>query len=49
MSQVADKINKLLNEIPPHVKLIPISKTKPENTILEAYNSGFKVFGWCKL
>lgn len=45
MSQVADKINKLLNEIPPHVKLIPISKTKPENTILEAYNSGFKIFG----
>ena len=45
MSQVADKIDMLLNEIPPHVKLIPISKTKPEQTILEAYNSGYKIFG----
>ena len=45
MGHVADKIEKLLNEIPPHVKLIPISKTKPEQTILEAYNYGYKIFG----
>ncbi len=45
MGHVADKIEKLLNEIPPHVKLIPISKTKPEQTILEAYNNGYKIFG----
>lgn len=33
------------NEIPSHVKLIAVTKTKPVETILDAYNSGYKIFG----
>lgn len=33
------------NEIPSNVKLIAVSKTKPVETILEAYQSGHKIFG----
>jgi hypothetical protein len=35
----------LSNEIPSNVKLIAVSKTKPAETILEVYQSGYKVFG----
>ena len=45
MNQVADNIKMFLDEIPSHVKLIPISKTKPEDMIMDAYNLGFNVFG----
>lgn len=45
MNNVSENIQKLLEEIPSHINLIPISKTKPEEIILEAYNSGFKIFG----
>lgn len=37
--------NFLANEIPSRVKLIAVSKTKPAETILEAYRSGHKVYG----
>jgi pyridoxal phosphate enzyme (YggS family) len=33
------------NQIPSNVKLIAVSKTKPVETILEAYQSGHKIFG----
>ncbi len=45
MNNVSENIQKLLEDIPSQIKLIPISKTKPEEIILEAYNSGFKIFG----
>lgn len=45
MNNVSENIQKLLEDIPSHINLIPISKTKPEEIILEAYNSGFKIFG----
>ncbi|OFX24419.1 MAG: YggS family pyridoxal phosphate enzyme [Bacteroidetes bacterium GWA2_31_9b] len=35
----------LSKEIPPHVKLIAVSKTKPYEAIIEAYNAGHKIFG----
>ena len=35
----------LENEIPSNVKSIAVSKTKPIETILEAYQSGYKIFG----
>lgn len=37
--------NFLKNEIPSGVKLIAVSKTKPVETILEAYQSGHRVYG----
>jgi len=43
---VAENIKHFLeNEIPSNVKLIAVSKTKPAETILEAYQSGYKIFG----
>jgi pyridoxal phosphate enzyme (YggS family) len=45
MGIVAENIRKILEDIPDHVKLIPISKTMPEEKILEAWSEGYKVFG----
>ena len=33
------------NEIPSQVKLVAISKTKPNEDIIEAYNCGIRCFG----
>ena len=42
---VAEKIKEYLNELPKEVKLVAVSKTKPEELILEAYNIGQRIFG----
>jgi PLP dependent protein len=42
---IAEHIQKLKREIPENVKLIAVSKTKSTALILEAYQSGQKVFG----
>ena len=44
MSATAN-INKLISEIPDDVRLVAVSKTKPNSAIMSAYNGGFKVFG----
>ena len=45
MGLISDNILNFLEEIPENVQLIPISKTKPNELILDAWESGFKVFG----
>lgn len=42
---ISKNINKILIEIPSHVKLVAVSKTKPVYTIMEAYNAGIRSFG----
>jgi len=42
---IAENIINLKNRIPNHVKLIAVSKTKPNKEILEAYNAGQRIFG----
>ncbi len=42
---VAREIENLKKEIPENVNLVAVSKTKPAEQILEAYNSGHKIFG----
>jgi PLP dependent protein len=42
---IPQNIQNILLEIPGNVKLVAISKTKPVNEILEAYNAGQKIFG----
>jgi PLP dependent protein len=42
---VADNLSRIKKEIPPHVKLIAVTKTYPLEVILEAYHAGHKVFG----
>lgn len=46
---IAENITKFKNEIPEEVTLVAISKTKPENDILEAYNAGQRIFGENKI
>jgi PLP dependent protein len=45
MADIASNIKSLKQQIPPSVKLVAVSKTKPVSAILEAYNSGQKSFG----
>jgi len=45
MTQIASNIRSLKQQIPPSVKLVAVSKTKPVSDILEAYNTGHRHFG----
>ncbi|MCF8366672.1 MAG: YggS family pyridoxal phosphate-dependent enzyme [Bacteroidales bacterium] len=42
---VADNIIKIKNELPEKVKLVAVSKTKPDSMVLEAYDVGQRIFG----
>lgn len=42
---IIENLTGLKKELPPHCKLIAVSKTQPEEAILEAYNSGQRIFG----
>ncbi len=42
---IVGNLSKILEEIPPHVKLVAVSKTKPNEDILKAYSTGFRFFG----
>jgi len=46
---VAEKIKEYLAELPKSVSLVAVSKTKPEELILEAYNVGQRIFGENKI
>ena len=45
MSDIATNIKNLKLQLPSSVKLVAVSKTKPVTDILEAYNSGQRLFG----
>jgi PLP dependent protein len=45
MIDIASNIRSIKQQIPPSVKIVAVSKTKPVNDILTAYNSGNKCFG----
>ena len=42
---ISQNIDKVLKSIPENVKLIAVSKTKPQEDIIEAYEGGYKIFG----
>jgi hypothetical protein len=42
---ISENIARLKNEIPDNIKIIAISKTKSPDRILDAYNSGHRLFG----
>ncbi|MBN1651567.1 MAG: YggS family pyridoxal phosphate-dependent enzyme [Bacteroidales bacterium] len=42
---ISENLIKIKSELPAAVKLIAVSKTKPESDIMEAYNAGHKFFG----
>jgi len=42
---IAKNIEKIKSTLPEGIKLVAVSKTKPNDLILEAYHSGHKIFG----
>ncbi|WP_372754395.1 YggS family pyridoxal phosphate-dependent enzyme [Labilibaculum sp.] len=42
---ISQKINTILKTIPDHVKMVAVSKTKPKEDIIEAYEGGYRIFG----
>ncbi len=46
---IKENLNKLLSNISPNITLVAVSKTKPENDLLEAYNAGQRDFGENKI
>ena len=41
---IAENIKKIVSVLPKHVHLVAVSKTKPTEALLEAYNAG-RIFG----
>jgi len=48
-STIAKAITNYINELPKHVTLVAVSKTKPNEAIMEAYEAGQRVFGENKI
>lgn len=46
---VSSNIQAIRSHIPPHVKLVCVSKFHPNEAILEAYNTGERIFGESKV
>jgi pyridoxal phosphate enzyme (YggS family) len=42
---IAGNLETILKELPSSVKLVAVTKTHPENVILQAYHAGHKIFG----
>lgn len=42
---IKNNLNNLKSEIPSSVVLVAVSKTKPNNMIMDAYDSGHRIFG----
>jgi len=46
---ISQKLQHIKSQLPDHVTLVAVSKTKPNEAILEAYNAGQRVFGENKI
>lgn len=42
---IKDNLQKVKSQLPEHVTLVAVSKTKPNKAILEAFHAGHKIFG----
>ncbi|WP_321516457.1 YggS family pyridoxal phosphate-dependent enzyme [Marinifilum fragile] len=42
---IPQKIEEIKNSIPDNVTLVAVSKTKPNEAIMEAYDGGYRIFG----
>lgn len=43
--EIANNLNLITSSIPDHVTLVAVSKTKPKEDLMEAYQAGQRVFG----
>jgi pyridoxal phosphate enzyme (YggS family) len=46
---ISENLNNIKSSIPEHVTLVAVSKTKPVSDLMEAYNTGQRVFGENKI
>jgi hypothetical protein len=46
---ISDNLNKIKSSLPSHVTLVAVSKTKPVEDLMEAYNAGQRIFGENKI
>ncbi len=46
---ITNNLKTIFSEIPEHVTLVAVSKTKPISDLMEAYNAGHRVFGENKI
>lgn len=46
---IQQNLNKIKSQLPPHVTLVAVSKTKPVSDLMEAYNAGQRIFGENKI
>lgn len=49
MMSISDNLNKIKSSLPLHVTLVAVSKTKPVEDLMEAYNAGQRIFGENKI
>lgn len=45
MSHIQEEIRRITAELPPHTRLVAVSKYHPESSITEAYEAGQRIFG----
>lgn len=45
MMSIINQLNKVKANIPEHVTLVAVSKTKPDEVLMQAYESGQRIFG----
>ena len=46
---IKDNLNYIKSQLPNHVTLVAVSKTKPVSDLMEAYNAGQRIFGENKI
>jgi len=46
---IQQNLNKIKSQLPEHVTLVAVSKTKPVSDLMEAYNAGLRIFGENKI
>ena len=46
---IAKNLTKIKSQLPAHVTLVAVSKTKPVSDLMEAYNAGQRIFGENKI
>lgn len=46
---IAKNLNQIKSQLPAHVTLVAVSKTKPISDLMEAYNAGQRIFGENKI
>ncbi|MDO5637807.1 MAG: YggS family pyridoxal phosphate-dependent enzyme, partial [Myroides sp.] len=46
---IAENLKNIYEELPEHVHLVAVSKTKPVSDLMEAYQAGQRIFGENKI